>query len=60
MDGGSQLTAKALNAALSICRGEPGARSSRRARVLLLPAAGWSYRRTMEAMFCGSDLVASV
>jgi hypothetical protein len=36
------------------------ARISRRAHILILLDRGWSYRQIMDAMLCGSDLVADV
>lgn len=60
MEGSIRLTAKERKTALQIYRGGGDARIARRAHILLLLAAGRSYREIMNILFMSSDLVADV
>jgi transposase len=60
MDGIIQLTDSQRKTVLHHFRFGSTARVSRSAHILLLLDRGWSYRRIMDAMFCGSDLIADV
>jgi putative transposase len=60
MDGIIQLTDSQRKTVLHHFRFGSTARVSRNAHILLLLDRGWSYRRIMDAMFCGSDLIADV
>lgn len=60
MEGSIRLTTKERKTALSIYRGGGDARVARRFHVLLLLERGWSYRRIMDAAFCGGELIAAV
>jgi putative transposase len=60
MEGSIRLTAQQRKTALQIYRSGGDARVARRAHILLLLAAGRSYRQIMETLFASSDLVAGV
>lgn len=60
MEGSIRLSASERKTVLSVYRGTGDARVARRAHVLLLLDGDWSYREIMEALFCSSDLVATV
>jgi putative transposase len=60
MEGSIRLSASERKAVLSVYRGAGDARVTRRAHVLLLLDRDWSYRDIMAALFCSSDLVATV
>lgn len=60
MEGSIRLSASERKTVLSVYRGAGDARVARRAHVLLLLDRDWSYREIMEALFCSSDLVATV
>lgn len=60
MDGIICLTDSQRKTALEHFRYGENARISRRAHILILLDRGWSYRQIMDAMLCGSDLVADV
>ena len=60
MDGIICLIESQRKTALEHFRFGDSARISRRAHILILLDRGWSYRQIMDAMLCGSDLVADV
>ena len=60
MDGIICLTDSQRKTGLEHFRFRENARISRRAHILILLDRGWSYRQIMDAMLCGSDLVADV
>jgi len=60
MEGSIHLTTKQRKTALQIYRCGSDARIARRAHILLLLAAGRSYREIMDILFASSDLVAEV
>lgn len=60
MDGSIHLSAEECKSALSAYRHGDSASVARRAHILLLLDGGWSYRAIQDALFCGSDLIASV
>lgn len=60
MDGIIRLTDSQRKSALEQFRFGSNACISRRAHILLLLDRSWSYREIMDAMICGSDLVADV
>lgn len=60
MDGIIRLTDSQHKSALNYFRFGSSARISRCAHILILLHRGWSYRDIMDAMMCGSDLIAVV
>jgi transposase len=60
MESSIRLTAKERKTALQIYRSGSDARIARRAHILLLLAAGRSYREIMDNLFASSDLVVHV
>jgi hypothetical protein len=60
MDGIICLTDSQRKTGLEHFRFGEHARISRRAHILILLDRGWSYRQIMDAMLCGSVLVADV
>lgn len=60
MDGIVCLTDSQRKTGLEHFRFGENSRISRRAHILILLDRGWSYRQIMDAMLCGSDLIADV
>ena len=60
MDGSIQLSADDRKILLKAYRGRGSADVARRAHVLLLLGAGWSYREIMAGLFASAELVATV
>jgi transposase len=60
MDGSLRLTDAERKTLLQMYRSGEDARVARRAHVVLLLAAGWTWARIREALFCSHDLIADV
>src|SRR5262245_10470133 len=58
MDGSIELTAGERKRLLMTYRSGTDSRVSRRAHIVLLRAAGWTWNRIREALFCSNDLIA--
>ena len=58
MDGSIHLSGSERKALLKLVRGGDKVRTARRAHVVLLAAAGWSYRQMRQVLFASNDLIA--
>ena len=57
MDGSIQLSASDRKALVTVCQRGPTVQASRRSQVILLLAAGWSWREIRASVFVSFDLI---